>query len=145
MKQNRIAYALIVALTATVAIAGCKKKEEPVVAAPAPVETAPAPVETAPPAAPATSYTATAGTAADPIVVAIHTDATVPVAATLNAKLTFQDGQTAGDETTTVKAEDAGTTTVTFKKATAWPVGKYKVDVTVNGNPVGMTQEVEIK
>lgn len=143
MKQNRIAYALIVALVGTVAFAGCKKKEEAVVVAPTPVEPAPAPIESAP--APATSYTATVGTAADPIVVAIRTDAAVPVAATLNAKLTYQDGQVAGDETTTVKAEDAGTTTVSFKKASAWPVGKYKVDVTVNGNPVGMTQEVEIK
>ena len=145
MKQNRIAYALIVALVGTVAVAGCKKKEEPVVAAPAPIETAPAPIEPAAAPAPATTYSAAAGTAADPIVVTINTDASVPVAATLNAKLTYQDGQSAGDESTTIKAEDAGTTKITFKKATKWPVGKYKVDVTVNGNPVGMTQEVEIK
>lgn len=147
MKHNRIAYALIVALAGSTALVGCKKKEEPVAATPAPVETAPAPapVEPAPAPAPTTSYTAAAGTAADPIVVTITTDASVPVDATLAAKLTYQDGQPAGEEKTTIKAEDAGTTKITFKKASPWPAGKYKVDVTLNGAPVGMTQEVEVK
>lgn len=143
MKQNRIALALAVALVGTVAIVGCKKKEAPVAEAPAPVEAAPAPVEVAP--APATSYTVSSGAAADPIEVTISTDASVPVDATLAAKLTYQDGQTAGEESTTIKAEDAGTTKIAFKKATPWPTGTYKVDVTVNGNPVGLTQEIEIK
>ena len=145
MKQNRIALALAVALVGTVAIVGCKKKEEaPVVEAPAPVvEAAPAPVEAAP--APATSYTVSSGAAADPIVVAIATDASVPVEAALAAKLTYQDGQVAGEQSGTVKAEDAGTSKITFTNTKPWPAGKYKVDVTLNGNPVGMTQEVEIK
>lgn len=145
MKHNRIVIALAVALVGTIAVTGCKKKEEPVAAAPVPVETAPAPVEPAPAPAPATSYAVAAGTAADPIVVTISTDASVPVEAALAAKLTYQDGQTAGEENTTIKAEDAGTTKITFKKASPWPTGKYKVDVTLNGTAVGMTQEVEIK
>ena len=48
MKQNRISYALAAALVGTVALVGCKKKEEPVVAPPAAVEPAPAPAEPAP-------------------------------------------------------------------------------------------------
>ncbi len=143
MKQNRIALALAVALVGTVAIVGCKKKEAPVAEAPAPVEAAPAPVEAAP--APATSYTVSSGAAADPIVVTIATDASVPVEAALAAKLTYQDGQVAGEQSGTVKAEDAGTSKITFTNTNPWPTGKYKVDVTVNGNPVGMTQEIEIK
>lgn len=147
MKHNRIAYALIVAMAA-VAVTGCKKKEEPVATpAPAPMEPAPAPEPAAPaPApAPASSFAVTSGAAADPIVVTVTTDAAVPVDATIAAKLTFQDGQVAGEQSTTVKAEDAGTTKVTFTKATPWPAGKYKADVTINGTPVGTTQEVEIK
>jgi len=35
MKQNRISYALAAALVGTVALVGCKKKEEPVAAPPA--------------------------------------------------------------------------------------------------------------
>lgn len=47
MKQNRISYALAAALVGTVALVGCKKKEEPVAAPPAAVEPAPAPTRCA--------------------------------------------------------------------------------------------------
>ncbi len=42
-------------------------------------------------------------------------------------------------------AEDAGTTNIEFTNANPWPAGKYKVDVTLNGQAVGMTQEIEVK
>ncbi len=145
MKLNRISYALIIALAGTVAFAGCKKKEEATPAPPVVTEPAPAPIEAAPAPAPATSFAVASGAAADPIVVTISTDASVPVDATLAAKLTYQDGQTAGEQSATIKAEDAGTTKIEFKKATPWPAGKYKVDVTVNGAAAGMTQEIEVK
>jgi hypothetical protein len=160
MKLNRISYALIIALAGTVALAGCKKKEE--TAAPAPVVTepapAPAPVEPAPAPVSATSVTVGNTAAADKsvaavstfgvkdkIIVSVKTDAATPANAVIDAKLTFQDGQVAGQQTANVKAEDAGTTNVEFTKATPWPAGKYKVDVTLNGQPVGMTQEIEVK
>lgn len=160
MKLNRISYALIVALAGTVALAGCKKKEE--VAAPAPVVTepapAPAPVEPAPAPVSATSVTVGNTAAADKsvaavstfgvkdkIIVSVKTDAATAVNAAIDAKLTYQDGQVAGQQTANVTAEDAGTTNVEFTKATPWPAGKYKVDVTVNGQPAGMTQEIEVK
>lgn len=146
--NNRLTYALIAALAGTVAITGCKKKEEPVAATPAPApaatEPAPAPAP-ATPAAPTSSFTVAATSAAEPIVVTVNTDASVPVNATINAKLTYQDGQVAGEQSGTIKAEDAGTSKITFTNTNPWPTGKYKVDVTVNGTPVGMTQEVEIK
>ncbi len=162
MKHNRIAYALIVALAGSVALVGCKKKEEPVAATPAPAETAPAPapapVEPAPAPAPTATFTvgntaaadksvaaASAFGAKDKIIVSVKTDASVPADAAIEAKLTFQDGQEAGKQNVTVKAEDAGTTNITFSNAKPWPTGKYKVDVTLNGTPVGMTQEVEVK
>jgi len=160
MKLNRISYALIVALAGTVALAGCKKKEE--AAAPAPVVTepapAPAPVEPAP--APVSATSVTVGNTAAPdksvaavstfgvkdkIIVSVKTDAATAANAAIDAKLTYQDGQVAGQQTANVKAEDAGTTNVEFTKATPWPAGKYKVDVTLNGQPVGMTQEIEVK
>ena len=159
MKLNRISYALIIALAGTVALAGCKKKEEAVVA-PAPVvtEPAPIPIETAPAPVAATGVTvgnmaaadrsvaalSTFGTA-DKIIVSVRTDAATAANAAIAAKLTYQDGQTAGEQTANVVATDAGTTNIEFTKATPWPVGKYKVDVTVNGQPAGMTQEIEVK
>jgi glutamine cyclotransferase len=162
MKQNRISYALAAALVGTVALVGCKKKEEPVAAPPAVVEPAPAPAPVEPVPAPmpvsATSVTvgntaaadksvAATGTfgAKDQIIVSVKTDASTPADATLEAKLTFQDGQEAGKQTQAIKAEDAGTTNLYFKNSNPWPAGKYKVDVTLNGQPVGMTQEIEVK
>lgn len=160
MKLNRISYALIAALAGTIALAGCKKKEE--AAAPAPVVTepapAPAPVEPAPAPVSATSVTVGNTAAADKsvaavstfgvkdkIIVSVKTDAATPANAAIDAKLTFQDGQVAGQKTANVVAADAGTTNVEFSNTNPWPAGKYKVDVTLNGQPVGMTQEIEVK
>ena len=157
MKLNRISYALIIALAGTVALAGCKKKEEAVVA-PAPVVTEPAPVAPAPAPVSATSVTVGNTAAADKsvaavstfgvkdkIIVSVKTDAATPANAAIDAKLTYQDGQTAGAQTVNVKAEDAGTTNVEFSKATDWPTGRYTVVVTLNGQPVGMAQDIEVK
>ena len=162
MKHNRIAYALIVALAGSVALVGCKKKDEPVAATPPPAETAPAPapapVEPAPAPVAATSVTVgntaaadksvaamTTFGAKDKIIVSVKTDAATPANAAIEAKLTFQDGQEAGKKSTTVAAGGVDTTNIEFTKATPWPTGKYKVDVTLNGTPVGMTQEIEVK
>ena len=158
MKPNRISYALIVALAGTVALAGCKKKEEAAVAPPVVTEPAPAPMEPAPAPVAATSVTVGNAAAADKsvapvstfgtkdkIIVSVKTDAATSANAAIDAKLTYQDGQVAGQQTATVVAEDAGTTNVTFSNANPWPAGKYKVDVTVNGQPAGMTQEIEVK
>ena len=157
MKLNRISYALIVALAGTVALAGCKKKEEAVVA-PAPVVTEPAPAPIAPAPVSATSVTVGNTAAADKsvaavstfgvkdkIIVSVKTDAATPANAAIDAKLTYQDGQTAGAQTVNVKAEDAGTTNVEFSKATDWPTGRYTVVVTLNGQPVSMAQDIEVK
>ncbi len=160
MKQNRISYALAVALVGTVALAGCKKKEEPVVTPPAAVEPAPAPAPVEPAPAPVSTTSVTVGNMAaadksvaavsmfgvkDKIIVSVKTDASTPADATIEAKLTFQNGQEAGKQSQPIKAEDAGTTNIEFTNTNPWHAGKYKVDVTLNGAPVGMTQEIEVK
>jgi outer membrane usher protein FimD/PapC len=81
----------------------------------------------------------------DKIIVSVKTDAATPANAAIDAKLTFQDGQVAGQQTATVVAGGVDTTNIEFTNANAWPAGKYKVDVTLNGQPVGMTQEIEVK
>ena len=157
MKLNRISYALIVALAGTVALAGCKKKEEAVVA-PAPIVTEPAPAPVAPAPVSATSVTIGNTAAADKsvaavstfgvkdkIIVSVKTDAATPANAAIDAKLTYQDGQVAGQQTATVVAEDAGTTNVTFANTNPWPAGKYTIVVTLNGQPVGLAQDIEVK
>lgn len=160
MKHNRIAYALIVALAGSVALVGCKKKEEPVAATPPPAETAPAPAPVEPAPAPVAATSVTVGNTAaadksvaamttfgakDKIIVSVKTDAATPANAAIEAKLTFQDGQEAGKKSATVAAGGVDTTNIEFSNTNPWPAGKYKVDVTLNGAAVGMTQEVEVK
>lgn len=159
MKLNRISYALIVGLAGSIALAGCKKKEEAAVPPPAATEPAPAPAEPAPAPAGVTVSSVTVGNTAaadksvapmatlgtkDKIIVSVNTqgDATN---ATLDAKLTYQDGQVAGQKSETLNTTGMGTTNIEFTNTNPWPAGKYKVDVTLNGQPAGMTQEIEIK
>ena len=160
MKLNRISYALIVALAGTVALAGCKKKEEAVAPAPVVTEPAPAPAPVEPAPAPVSATSVTVGNTAaadksvaslstfgtkDKIIVSVKTDAATPANAAIDAKLTSQDGQVAGQKSATVVAGGVDTTNVEFTNTSPWPAGKYKVDVTVNGQPAGMTQEIEVK
>ncbi len=159
--RNRTRYALATALIASLAVVGCKKKEEPVAITPAP---APAPVEPAPmPPAPApamaTVSSVTLGTAAGPdkkisapttmfkpsdkIIVSIGTDGTasnVEVA----ARLTYQDGQTAGEQKQMLNTTGAETTNIEFSNSNPWPAGKYKAEVALNGTPA-QTTEFEVK
>jgi hypothetical protein len=161
MKLNRISYALIIGLAGSIALAGCKKKDEAAPTPPAATEPAPAPAPATPAPAPATvSVTGvTVGNTAaadksvaamttlgtkDKIIVSVTTqgDATN---ATLDAKLTYQDGQVAGQKSETLNTTGSGTTNFEFTNANPWPAGKYKVDVTLNGQPAGVMQEIEIK
>ena len=159
MKQNRISYALAAALVGTVALAGCKKKEEPVVTPPAAVEPAPAPAEPMPAPAPVSAMVVTVGNTAaadksvaalrmfgvkDKIIVSVKTDGAA-TNASLGAKLTYQDGQVAGEQSATLTTSGAETTNIEFSKASAWPAGKYRADVTLDGQPAGTTQEFEVK
>ncbi len=162
MKKTSLSSVLMITLAGTLAVAGCKKQEE---AAPPPMESTPAPApmsEPAPPpaAAPAVSVTSvTVGTTAaadksvapvamiggkDKIIVSVKTDGAA-TNATLGVKLTYQDGQVAGEQTATLTATGAETTNVEFSKASAWPAGKYRADVTLDGQPAGTTQEFEVK
>ncbi|MGB3392992.1 MAG: hypothetical protein WA956_12735 [Stenotrophomonas sp.] len=158
MKKTSFGNVLLVAAIGAVALAGCKK--EAPAPAPAPEASVPAPVSEPAPVAPAVSVTsvvvgntiaadqsvapaATLG-AKDKIVVSVNTSGTannVIVA----AKLTYQDGQTAGEQSAALNTTDAGTTNLEFTKASDWPAGKYRAEVKLDGQPAGMAQEFEVK
>ncbi|WP_182335941.1 hypothetical protein [Stenotrophomonas acidaminiphila] len=162
MKKTSFSSVLMITLAGTLAVAGCKKNEE---AAPPPMTSAPAPAPMSepappPPAAPAVSVTSiTVGTTAaadksvapvamiggkDKIIVSVKTDGAA-TNASLGAKLTYQDGQVAGEQSATLTTSGAETTNIEFSKASAWPAGKYRADVTLDGQPAGTTQEFEVK
>ena len=160
MKINQIRSAALV-LGVAVALAACGKKEEapaPVVA-PAP---APAPIETAPPpAAPESvsfagltlgnavgedqNVTAPMSTFAttDTIYAAVVTKGAAPNASIV-AKWSFGDGQLVDESAQSIAPTGAAVTTFHIAKPDGWPVGKYKVDITIDGNPVA-SQEFEVK
>lgn len=159
MNRKHLTIALASALIATVGITGCKKKEEAVVAPPAAETPAPAPVEAAPAAAPATILAIDLGNAigadnkvtsanavfgtTDTIYASVNTGGAAAAGSKLNAKWSYQDGQTVHTED---KAMEGADTIYEFhiQNPKGWPVGKYKVDVTLDGSQL-QTREFEVK
>jgi hypothetical protein len=161
MTRNSLHTAIAVALIGTLALVGCKKKDEtaalpPPAAEPAPAP-APMPTEPAPAPAPTTTndtmvdlgnaigadnrVTAPSTTFAkgDTIHASVATDG---AAGNLTAKWTF------GDQVvdTQDKAVAAGPQVTEFSvsKPDGWPLGKYKLEVSTNGAVV-QTREFEVK
>lgn len=167
MNRNRIAYALITALAGTLALAGCKKPEEPAATtppaatepapAPAPAEPAPAPAATASVTAvdlgtevgadmkvttPATTFKPT-----DTIHASVSTatsDPAATVSGTLGAKWTFEDGQTVNEESKDFNLAGAGATDFSVSKPDGLPAGKYKVEISLDGAVV-QSKDFEVK
>jgi hypothetical protein len=156
MTRKTLNMAVAAALFGTLALAGCKKKEEAVVAPPVVTEPAPAPAPE-PVAAPATVTTVDLGNAVgadnrvaapltsfatkDTIHASVATDG--GSAGNLNAKWTFQDGQVVHTED---KAIAAGPQVTDFQisKPDGWPAGKYMLEVSLGGAVV-QTREFDVK
>ncbi len=159
MNRKHLTIALASALIATVGITGCKKKEEAVVAPPAAEAPAPAPMDTTPAAAPATINAVELGNAigadnrvttatavfgkTDTIYASVNTSGAASAGNKLNAKWSYQDGQTVHTEDRAMEGAD---TMYEFhiQNPKGWPVGKYKVDVTLDGGQL-QTREFEVK
>ena len=166
MTRIRLSQALLVAAIASVAIVGCKKKEEAAPApapAPAPAEPAPPPPAPAPTASVASvdfgtatgpdmklTATATSFKPKDKIIVSVGTTTSDPaqsVAAKLDVKLSYVTATETMDvktETRDINFAGPGTTNVDFVKPDGWPTGKYKVEVSLDGALV-QTKEFEVK
>ena len=162
MIRNRMHYAVAAALVASLALVGCKKKEETVVTPPAATEPAPMPpaepMPMPPPAAVSvtsvdlgnaigpdnkvTAMMSTFGTK-DTIYTSVVTDGAA-TNAPLMAKWTFQDGQAVGTETKTLNTTGPTVTEFHATKPSGWPVGKYKVEVSLNGAVV-QSRDFEVK
>ncbi|MBP6692807.1 MAG: hypothetical protein KA162_10265, partial [Xanthomonadales bacterium] len=64
--------------------------------------------------------------------------------ATLAAKWTYEDGQTVNEESRTISPTADAWTDFMISKPDGWPVGKYKVEISLNGAPAG-SREFEVK
>jgi len=95
----------------------------------------------------AVSDTATAFGKRDTIYVSV-TAQNIQPSSSLTAKWTFQTGQLVDSTTQAVARTDAtNTTTVTefhISKKTAWPAGKYKVEIWLDGVTVG-SRDFQVK
>lgn len=82
--------------------------------------------------------------ARDTIYASVATEGATP-GATLSAKWTFGDaGQLVNEMSETIAPTGPAFTEFHISKATRWPSGKYKVEVSVNGTPAA-SKEFEIK
>jgi hypothetical protein len=164
MFKNTLSRTLLVAVIGSVAIVGCKKKEE---AAPTPPPAAaePAPAPAPAPAATASIASVDIGSAVDAAMkvtapsasfkpkdtvhVSIATSTSDPaatVAGKVGAKLTYMNGteeMVVSDETRDLNMTDKGTTNFQFAKPDGWPAGKYKVAISLDGNVV-QTREFDV-
>lgn len=165
MMRHRSTYAVAAALVATLAVAGCKKDEQP-----APEASAPPPAPTLEPAAPAAPAAATAsvtgvelGTAVDAdmnvtsptttfapgdtIIAAVSTatsDPNATVNGSLGASLAFGGETVVTQEPKTVAFAGKGVTNFEFNKPDGWPAGSYTLDVTLDGASVA-SRDFEVK
>ena len=165
MKINRLHMAVLAAMLGSAALVGCKKKEEPAPLPPA-AETAPAPAPM-PAAMPATAsvnsvdlgnavgadmrVTAPMSTFSPKdatIYAAVSTGTSDPaasVAGKLGAKWTHVDSsQVVHEETKDITFAGDGVTDFQINKPDGWPTGKYKVEISLDGNVV-QTREFEVK
>ena len=165
MKINRLHMAVLAAMLGSAALVGCKKKEEPAPLPPA-AETAPAPAP-APAAMPATASVNSVdlgnAVGADmrvtapmssfspkdaTIYAAVSTGTSDPaasVAGKLGAKWTHVDSsQVVHEESKDITFAGDGVTDFQISRAGAWPTGKYKVEIMLDGAVV-QTREFEVK
>ena len=68
----------------------------------------------------------------DDIIVSVETEGAASDAE-IEARLVYQDGQPAGEESETVTTTGAETTNITFTNAKPWPTGEYTAEVWING------------
>ncbi len=161
--SGRLHMAVLAALVGSVALVGCKNKEEPVLMPSASTETAPMPQPNLAMAtasvkgidlgnavgadmrvlAPMTTFAPT-----DTIHVAVSTDTTDPAASvpsTLGAKWTHIDSnQIVHEESKDLVLAGDGVTDFQISRPDPWPTGRYKVEIMMGGAVV-QTREFEVR
>jgi len=149
MKSIRT-LSLTFAIAATFALAACGKKEE---ATPPPVVTpAPAPAPMVSPPAPAgvsfvsltlgkavdanqnITQPTTTFASTDTIYASVATSGAAP-STTIVARWTFGDDQLVDESSQSIAPTGPATTTFHIAKPDGWPAGKYRVRITLDGQP----------
>jgi hypothetical protein len=150
IRTRRMGWAAALGV-AVIGIPACKKKEAP---APPAEAASPAP---APPAFAVLAIDVGKGIGADKRVTApmttfgrrdtiyasVATEGAAPSKA-ISAKWTYQDGQVVKEQAETIAPTGPAATEFHISKPKPWPVGKYKVEIAVDGAPAG-SKDFEVK
>lgn len=147
------------AAIACLSLNACKKNEPPVVVETAPVVVAPTPVVVAPVpsvavvsvdlgravgANNAISDATTSFARNDTIYAAVATTGSVEGNSKLAAKWTYQTGDVVKEDSVDLALTGPANTNFSISNPKAWPVGNYKVEVSLNGAVV-QTKDFEVK
>lgn len=160
MTVGRIPCALAAALVASLALAGCKKKDEPV-ATPPPVASVPAPLPTLGDGVAVNVIAVDLGTSVDADNKAVTTKSTFAASDTIHAAVTTDGAasniplaarwtyagpppMTVNEESRTLNTTGPATTEFHISKPDGFPVGKYKVEISLNGAVV-QSREFEVR
>ena len=161
MTHKSLHLATAVALGTMIALGACKRDEPVTTTTPAPMP-APAPAP-APVPASATVTAVDLGSAVDAdgrVVAGTSTFATTDTitasvmtatgsptgnaTGTLGARWTYQDGQVVNQESKTFEFTGPGVTNFQISKPDGWPVGRYKLEVSLDGTVV-QTRDFEVR
>ena len=163
MKLKPSPVATVAALAVALSLGACKRDEPVTTTAPAPAPTttpAPAPAPT-PAAATVTAVDlgsavdadgrVVAGTTTfattDTITASVMTTTGTPTgraSGTLGARWTFEDGQVVNQESKTFEFTGPGVTNFQISKPDGWPVGRYRVEISLDGQVV-QTRDFEVR
>jgi len=148
IRFQRVAWAAGLGLV-VIGVPACRKKEAPAppaeAAAPAPVPFAVQVIEVGKGIGAdkrVTAPTATFGRR-DTIYASVATEGAAP-SKTISAKWTFQDGQVVKEQAESIAPTGPAATEFHLSRPKPWPVGKYKVEIAVDGAAAG-SKEFEVK
>ena len=74
----------------------------------------------------------------------LATVAALAVALSLGARWTFEDGQVVNQESKTFEFTGPGVTNFQISKPDGWPVGRYRVEISLDGQVV-QTRDFEVR
>lgn len=155
MMLKRTSIAIAISLASALALSACNRNapEEAAPASPAAPVSAPAPQQSPTPASTSSPVTlvavdlgsavgpdqkvttaTTTFTPKDTIYASVATDGTGT--ATLDAKWTYQDGQTVNESSQTIAPNGPAVTSFHISKPDGWPAGSYKVEIMLDGRSV---------
>jgi hypothetical protein len=151
MTHRTVRRALVACALLALALPGCKRNstETPAANTPPPVSSTPAfrvtsvdvgnMIDTSKRVAnPGSEFSP-----ADTIYASVASEGTAPEVSMV-ARWTYQDGQVVNETKQVIAPSGPAVTEFHIARASGWPAGKYKVEVTANGSPAG-SREFEVK